>query len=110
MISTVKYMCGSVLSLYMGTGNDKDEKFFQTINVNENRTAKITQWIHIKNLYALCSIRNESNSRKFCGVLPKIPRTNLIFCVEKERLLPKKIKGKRGNRDNNIVESQNVSY
>ena len=36
MISTLAYMCGSVLSEYMGTGNDKDEKFLQTIYVREN--------------------------------------------------------------------------
>ena len=79
MISTVAYMCGSVLSGYMGTGNDKDEKFLQTIYVKENIscTSKIemqySQWIYIQNLYSLWSIRNESNSRKFCGVLPKMP-------------------------------------
>ena len=33
MISTVAYMCGSVLSVCIGTGNDKDEKFLQTIYV-----------------------------------------------------------------------------
>ena len=36
MISTVAYMCGSVLSEYIGTGNDKDQKFLQTIHVREN--------------------------------------------------------------------------
>ena len=36
MISTVAYMYVSVLSAYMGTGNDKDEKFLQTIHVREN--------------------------------------------------------------------------
>ena len=29
-------MCGSVLSEYLGTGNDKDEKYLKTIFVREN--------------------------------------------------------------------------
>ena len=36
MLSTVAFMWGSSLSQYMGTGNDKDKKFLQTIYVREN--------------------------------------------------------------------------
>ena len=36
MLSKVSYMCGSVLSKYLGTGNDKDEKYLKTIFVREN--------------------------------------------------------------------------
>ena len=79
MISTVAYMCRSVLSEHMGTGNDKDEKFLQTIYVQreyimlqENRTAILHGGYVYQNLYSLLNIRNESNSRKFC--VPKMPR------------------------------------
>ena len=36
MIAKVTYMCGSVLSDYHGTGNDKDEKHLKRIFVQEN--------------------------------------------------------------------------
>ena len=36
MMSKVSYMCGSVLSEYLGTGNDRDEKYLKTIFAREN--------------------------------------------------------------------------
>ena len=35
-ISKLTYMCGSVLFEYLGTGNDKDEKYLKSIYVREN--------------------------------------------------------------------------
>ena len=73
--------------------------------LEQNRTAILHGGYIFKNLYSLWSIRNESNSPKLCGVLP---RTNLMFCAERKIVTEKDLE-KRGNRDNNIVESQNVS-
>lgn len=36
MISKLTYMCGSVLSEYLGTGNDRDEKYLKSLFVREN--------------------------------------------------------------------------
>ena len=36
MISKVSYMCGSILSEYLGTGNDRDEKYLKILFVREN--------------------------------------------------------------------------
>ena len=36
MISKLSYMCGSVLSEYLGTGNDRDEKYLKSLFVREN--------------------------------------------------------------------------
>ena len=36
MISKVSYIYGSVLSEYLGTGNDRDEKYLKTLFVREN--------------------------------------------------------------------------
>ena len=36
MMSKLNYVCGSVISEYMGTGSDRDEKYLKNIFVREN--------------------------------------------------------------------------
>ena len=36
IISKLSYVCGSVLSEYLGTGNDRDDKYLKLVYVRDN--------------------------------------------------------------------------
>ena len=99
MISTVAYMCGSVLSGYMGTGNDKDEKFLQTIYVRENimleqKRIAILHGGYISKICIHCGVsrtcRTLGNSVEYypkcleCKVKPDILRQKRKIVTEKD--------------------------
>ena len=100
MISTLANMCGSVLSEYMGTGNDKDEKFLQTIHVRENMScsSKIeSPYYTVANYPKFVLTVGYPERVELSEILwsttqnAQSVRTNPIFCAEKERLLSRKI-------------------
>ena len=60
----VSYMCGSVLSEYLGTGNDKDEKYLTTIFVRENISCATKMELTYTFFYRNRFIRNQGSARQ----------------------------------------------
>ena len=113
MISKVSYMCGSVLSEYLGTGNDRDERYLKTIFVRENICSSSIElpYYTVDAFPKICiycgtpgTSRNFGKSVEHYSMCRDCIVTSLTSSAANEKLWPKRIYQRRKRNKINMFD------